>query len=103
LHRDAFACLDLASKRPRQSSKTVQVFVDGEAQVVEGFKKSSEWIWHDLFVETEFDTDGTGTPDRMHVSVCRPKQTDTEGLKVPVIYESSPYYCGTSAGDKKYF
>ena len=84
-------------------SKSVPVFVDGEAQVVEGFKNSSEWIWHDLFVETEFDTDGTGTPDRMHVSVCRPKQTDTEGLKVPAIYESSPYYCGTSAGDKKYF
>jgi X-Pro dipeptidyl-peptidase len=91
------------SPASEESSKTVQVFVDGEAQVVEGFKKSSEWIWHDLFVETEFDTDGTGTPDRMHVSVCRPKQTDTEGLKVPVIYESSPYYCGTSAGDKKYF
>ena len=79
------------------------VFVDGEAQVVEGFKKAREWIWHDLWVETEFDSDGTGTPDRMHVSVCRPKQTDTEGLKVPVIYESSPYYSGTSEDGSEYF
>ena len=79
------------------------VFKDGEAQIVEGFKKPADWIWHDLFVETEFDTDGSGTPDRMHVSVCRPKQTDTEGLKVPVIYETSPYYCGTNTTDKQYF
>ncbi len=28
----------------------------------------------------------------MHVDVTRPKQTDTEGLKVPVVYETSPYY-----------
>ncbi len=79
------------------------VFKDGEAQVVEAFKNPSDWIWHDLFVETEFDTDGSGTPDRMHVSVCRPKQTDTEGLKVPVIYETSPYYCGISGSNKDYF
>ena len=32
----------------------------------------------------------------MFVDVTRPRQTDTEGLKVPVIYESSPYYAGTS-------
>ena len=82
---------------------TLPVFVDGESQVVEGFKKSRDWIWHDLWVETEFDSDGTGTPDRMHVSVCRPKQTDTEGLKVPVIYESSPYYSGTSEDGSEYF
>ena len=32
----------------------------------------------------------------MHVAVTRPKQTDTEGLKLPVVYESSPYYAGTA-------
>lgn len=34
----------------------------------------------------------------MHVAVVRPAQTETEGLRVPVVYESSPYYAGT-AGD----
>ena len=33
----------------------------------------------------------------MHVAVTRPKQTETEGLKLPVVYESSPYYAGTAA------
>jgi X-Pro dipeptidyl-peptidase len=77
------------------------VFEDGQAQVVPAFADSMQWIRHDLWVETEFDTDGDGRPDRMHVSVVRPVQTDTEGLKVPVVYESSPYYSGTS-GARQY-
>jgi len=32
----------------------------------------------------------------MHVAVTRPRQTDTEGLKLPVVYETSPYYAGTA-------
>ena len=32
----------------------------------------------------------------MHVAVTRPEQTKTEGLKLPVVYESSPYYAGTA-------
>ena len=76
--------------------KAVPVFKDGEAQIVEAFKNPKDWIRHDLWVETTFDTDGDGKLDRMHVSVTRPKQTDTEGLKLPVVYESSPYYSGTA-------
>jgi X-Pro dipeptidyl-peptidase len=83
--------------------RTLPLIVDGEAQVVDGFKNPSEWIWHDLWVETEFDSDGDGKLDRMHVSVCRPKQTATEGLKVPVIYGTSPYYAGVSSGGKEFF
>ena len=62
-----------------------------------------DWIEHDLFVETEFDTDGDGKPDRMHVSVSRQKQTETEGLKVPVVYVTSPYFAGVSGTNKAYF
>jgi X-Pro dipeptidyl-peptidase len=38
-------------------------------------------------------------PDRMHVDVTRPRQTETEGLRLPVIYETSPYYAGVG-GDR---
>ena len=68
---------------------TVPIFVDGEAQIVEGFSNSKEWIRHDLWVQTEFDSDSNGTNDRVHVSVTRQKQTETEGLKVPVVYNLS--------------
>lgn len=72
------------------------VFLDGQAQVVPAFQDSTQWIRHELWVETEFDTDGDGALDRMHVAVVRPIQTETEGLEVPVVYESSPYYSGVS-------
>lgn len=81
----------------------VPVFKDGEAQIVDGFKDSDFWIRHDLWVETEFDTDGDGNLDRMHVSVTRPRQTDTEGLKLPVIYVSSPYFAGTGSTAAEHF
>jgi len=86
-----------------QDKPTLPEFEDGQAQVVAGFNTPDDWIKHDLWVEAEFDSDENGTKDRMHVSVCRPKQTETEGLKVPVIYISSPYFSGTSSTDQQYF
>ena len=84
-------------------SKAVPVFKDGRAQVVQAFNNPQEWIRHDLFVETEFDTDGDGKLDRLHVAVTRPKQTDTEGLKLPVVYNTSPYFAGVGGTNKDYF
>jgi X-Pro dipeptidyl-peptidase len=72
------------------------VFADGEAQVVPAFNDPKQWIRQDLWVETEFDTDGDGRKDRMHVDVTRPPQTETEGLKLPVVYATSPYYAGVA-------
>ncbi len=83
--------------------KAVPVFEDGEAQIVEAFKDADSWIRHDLWVETEFDTDGDGNPDRMHVDVTRPEQTESEGLKLPVVYVSSPYFAGVASGSYEYF
>lgn len=83
--------------------KTTPVFRDGEAQIVPAFEDPDYWIRHDLWVETEFDTDGDGKPDRMHVSVTRPAQTETEGLKLPVIYNTSPYFAGTAGINPDYF
>src|SRR5215207_2147570 len=83
-----------APAAPAQPAKPV--FVDGQAQIVPAFQDAAQWIRQTLWVETEFDSDGDGKKDRMHVDVTRPRQTDTEGLKVPVVYESSPYYAGTS-------
>jgi len=76
--------------------KAKPIFKDGEAQIVPAFDTPDKWIRTDLWVETTFDTDGDGKPDRMHVDVTRPFQTETEGLKLPIIYESSPYYAGTA-------
>ena len=97
----ALSCLSLLNIATASfvlaQDKSLPVFSNGEAQIVTGFKEPKEWIRHDLWVETEFDSDGDGKLDRMHVDVTRPAQTDTEGLKLPVIYESSPYFAGTGS------
>jgi X-Pro dipeptidyl-peptidase len=78
------------------------VFVDGQAQVVEAFSDARKWVRETLFVETEFDSDGDGRRDRMHVGVTRPSQTE-EGLRLAVIYETSPYFAGIAADSREYF
>src|SRR5688572_18326158 len=76
--------------------RTGPVFVDGMAQIVPAFQDSTFWIRQNLWVETDFDSDRDGKKDRVHVDVTRPTQTESEGLKVPVIYASSPYFAGTA-------
>ena len=93
-----FIFLFLLAFSLKAQEKATPIFKDGEAQIVEAFNDPSKWIRHDLWVETTFDSDGDGKLDRMHVGVTRPFQTETEGLKLPIVYESSPYYAGT-AGD----
>ncbi len=106
----SIAWIDIATfaQQPAEPAATTPaptqpIFKDGLAQEVEGFKNSNDWIRHDLWVETEFDSDGNGKRDRMHVDVTRPKQTDTEGLKVPVVYETSPYYSRQGEFSKSHF
>lgn len=79
--------------------KAAPVFVNGMAQVVPAFQDTAKWIRQDLWVETDFDTDHDGKKDRVHVDVTRPGQTETEGLKVSIVYGSSPYYAGVSNDD----
>src|SRR6185312_3984417 len=79
----------------QDSAQAKPTFAGGIAQVVPAFADSTAWIRQDLWVETGFDSDQDGKPDRVHVDVTRPRQTDT-GLKVAVIYGTSPYYAGVS-------
>jgi X-Pro dipeptidyl-peptidase len=79
-------------------AKSRPVFVDGLAQIVPAFADSTQWIRQELWVETSFDSDRDGKPDRVHVDVTRPRQTETQGLKVPILYGASPYYAGTARG-----
>ena len=85
------------------SQTKAPVVVNGETQVIPEFQDAEKWVRHDLWVESEFDTDGDGKLDRMHVGVTRPEQTETEKLKLSVILVSSPYFAGTGGTDKQYF
>jgi hypothetical protein len=78
-----------------EPAPAVPTFVNGLAQNV--FSASTaDWISGEVWVESSFDSDGDGKLDRMHADYTLPKETATDGLKVPVIYEDSPYYAGTA-------
>jgi X-Pro dipeptidyl-peptidase len=96
MRRIAFAVLCLPTIALAQKARPI--FRDGQAQIVPAFADTSTWIHEELWVETDFDTDRDGRKDRVHVDVTRPEQTRTEGLKVPVLYGSSPYFAGTARG-----
>ena len=44
-----------------------------------------------VWVQTAVDSDADGQPDRVAVRIIRPR---TDGRKVPVIFQASPYYAG---------
>jgi predicted acyl esterase len=72
----------------------VPTFVNGMAQNVFS-SNSADWVIGEVWIESSFDTDGDGKLDRMHADYTLPRETLTDGLKVPVVYEDSPYYAGT--------
>ena len=71
----------------------VPTFVNGMAQAVFA-SGTANYVNHELWVEINADSDFDGKKDRVHVDVSRPRETDSDGLTVPVIYEDSPYYAG---------
>lgn len=103
IHSGVFAILAFGVAIIHAEEPAKPVFKDGQAQVVKAFEDSDYWIRHDLWVETEFDSDGDQNLDRMHVSVTRPRQTESEGLKLPVVYVTSPYFAGVGAKGDQFF
>ncbi|MEV6814971.1 CocE/NonD family hydrolase, partial [Micromonospora sp. NPDC051296] len=68
------------------------VVVDGMTQPVFSLADAIE---ERVYVETSVDTDHDGRPDRVAIDISRPRETATQGFKVPVIFEHSPYRKGT--------
>jgi X-Pro dipeptidyl-peptidase len=44
-----------------------------------------------VFVESEVDSDRDGARDRIRIRISRPGETESQGIKVPVVFEHSPY------------
>jgi predicted acyl esterase len=78
-----------------EPAPAVPTFVNGLAQTVFSTDRST-FIQGQVWVESTFDSDGDGKLDRMHADYVLPRETQTDGLKVPVIYEDSPYFANTA-------
>src|SRR3954463_6455847 len=69
---------------------TLPVFTNGLAQSV--FSNATA-LHGEAWVEVPgVDSDWDGIPDRVHFDITRPLETQPEGLKVPPIFEASPYF-----------
>ncbi|WP_091296206.1 Xaa-Pro dipeptidyl-peptidase [Amycolatopsis xylanica] len=66
------------------------VFQDGQAQPV---FSATDVVRDDVWVTAPVDSDHDGKDDLVHTEVVRPKAT-LQGMKVPVVYQASPYYAG---------
>ena len=87
-----------AQSAPAQPARPV--FADGQAQIVPGVRRTrSSGSGRRSGSRPSSIPTATASATACSSDVTRPRQTETEGLKVPVIYESSPYFAGTS-GDR---
>jgi X-Pro dipeptidyl-peptidase len=66
------------------------VFAAGQAQPV---FDPEDVVRESLWVTAPVDSDHDGADDEVHIEVVRPRATQ-EGLRVPVVYQASPYYAG---------
>lgn len=66
------------------------VFSGGQAQPV---FDPADVIRENVWVTAPVDSDGDGKDDLVHAEVVRPRATQ-QGMKVPVVYQASPYYAG---------
>ena len=53
-----------------------------------------------VFVTADFDSDKDGKADTIALDIIRPRATETEGLKAPVIMDASPYYSTVGRGNE---
>ena len=82
----------VASAEPRPA---VPTFSHGLAQAVFS-TNPADWHSGEAWVQAPFDSDGDHKQDRIHVDFTAPGEVVSDGLKVPVIFEDSPYYAGTA-------
>jgi predicted acyl esterase len=83
----------LALAAPTLAAPAVPTFVNGLAQAVFS-TNPADWYSGEVWVEAPFDSDSDGRPDRIHADFTTHSEVLTDGLKVPVIFEDSPYYAG---------
>ncbi|HEU4481355.1 MAG TPA: Xaa-Pro dipeptidyl-peptidase [Actinomycetota bacterium] len=69
---------------------------DGLTQPVFSYEEA---VRETVYVQSKLDQDADGDLDLLATDIIRPKETE-QGLKVPVIYEMSPYYQALGRGNE---
>jgi X-Pro dipeptidyl-peptidase len=77
--------------------------VDSKTQSTQPAYDYANAIRESVYVDTKMDTDSDGSTDVVAVDIVRPRETDSAGLRIPVIMDASPYYscCGRGNENEK--
>jgi X-Pro dipeptidyl-peptidase len=67
---------------------------DGVTQPQFDFATAIEEV---VFVQSEVDSDRDGERDLIRIRISRPGETESQGIKVPVVFEHSPYRGNTGS------
>jgi predicted acyl esterase len=91
----AFVLTGVVAASPASAAGAVPTFVNGLSQAVFS-TNPADWYSGEVWVQAPFDSDNDGRLDRIHADFTAPGEVLTDGLKVPVVFEDSPYYAGTA-------
>jgi len=97
----ALALLTLApaDAAPRRSDRpTPPPWLQVEDGMTQPQFDLEEAVEETLWVQTRVDSDLDGRDDRVRLQLSRPAETETDGIKVPVIFEHSPYRSNIGGG-----
>ncbi|WP_370972686.1 Xaa-Pro dipeptidyl-peptidase [Amycolatopsis sp. cg9] len=86
----AVLALPLTAVAAEAADPPAPVFSGGQAQPV---FDPADVVREDVWVTAPVDSDHDGADDLVHAQVVRPRATQ-QGMKVPVVYQASPYYAG---------
>ncbi|MFN2593298.1 MAG: CocE/NonD family hydrolase [Actinomycetota bacterium] len=79
-----------------RTSRSHAVIKHHRTQPVFSYKNATR---ETVYVQSSIDGDGDGRLDLLATDIIRPKESDG-GMKVPVIYEMSPYYTSLGRGNE---
>ena len=87
----AFAAIALPAAPAAAGDPTPPPWLNVQDGVTQPTFSHANAIEETVFVESEVDSDGDGARDRIRIRISRPGETESQGIKVPVVFEHSPY------------
>jgi X-Pro dipeptidyl-peptidase len=87
----AIATLLLSAAPAAGQERTPPTWLNLQGGVTQPVFEFTNAIEETVFVESEVDSDGDGKRDRVRIRISRPGEADSQGYKVPVVFEHSPY------------
>ena len=92
-----FAVFALSAAPAVAQSRTPPPWLNVQNGVTQPQFQFANAIEEVVFVQSEVDSDRDGERDLIRIRISRPGETESQGIKVPVVFEHSPYRGNTGS------